>query len=164
MPQKEIDPKLFSADTRELLDLLWKHRVRYLIVGGEAVIYYGHVRTTGDIDFFYDNSADNAQQLYGALDEFWGGHIPNLDHWKELTKEGQILQFGVVPNRVDLINDIDGVSFQEAWPNRLTLSMKHGASDIEVVLISIADLIKNKKASNRNKDAEDLKFLRRVKK
>ena len=164
MPRQEIDPKLFSSDTCELLAFLWKHRVRYLIVGGEAVIFYGHVRTTGAIDFFYDRADDNAQQLYAALDEFWGGHIPNLDRWEELTKEGQILQFGVVPNRVDLINDIDGVRFQEAWPNRLTVSMKQGASEIEVALIGITDLIKNKAASNRHKDADDLRFLSRVKK
>ena len=164
MPHKEIDPKLFSPDTRELLALLWKDRVRYLIVGGEAVIYYGHVRTTGDIDFFYDRTADNARQLYAALDEFWAGHIPNLSRWEELTVSGQILQFGVVPNRVYLINDIDGVDFQEAWPNRLLLSMQHGAADIEIALVGIADLIKNKAASNRHKDVEDLKFLTRMKK
>jgi len=164
VPRKKIDPRLFSSDTCELLALLWKHRVRYLIVGGEAVIFYGHVRTTGDIDFFYDRADNNAQQLYAALEEFWAGHIPNLDRWEELTKEGQILQFGVVPNRVDLINDIDGVLFQEAWPNRLTVFMKYGTSEIEIALIGISDLIKNKAASNRHKDAEDLKFLNRVKK
>ena len=164
MPGKEIDPKLFSPDTRELIALLHQHGVRYLIVGGEAVIYYGHVRTTGDIDFFYDGAADNAQRLHAALDEFWAGHIPNLSRWEELTEEGMILQFGVVPNRIDLINDIDGVRFADAWPNRLMLSMTHGSSTVEVPLIGIADLIKNKEASGRPRDTEDLKFLRRARK
>ena len=162
MPRQEIDPKLFSADTRDLLALLHKHQVRYLIVGGEAVIYYGHIRTTGDIDFFYDRAADNAQHLYAALDEFWAGSIPNLGQWQELTREGMILQFGVVPNRIDLINDISGVSFAEAWCNRVTLSMSSGDTIIEVLLIGLADLIKNKEATNRPKDSDDLNFLRRA--
>jgi hypothetical protein len=157
-----LDPKLFSSDARELLALLSTHQVRYLIVGGEAVIYYGHVRTTGDLDFFYDRSEPNAKRLFAALDAFWSGHIPNLCDWKELTREGMILQFGVVPNRVDFINDIDGVSFVDAWPRRLTLKMSAGAESHEVFLISLADLIKNKEASGRPRDLEDAQFLRRA--
>ena len=60
MPRESIDPGLFSPDTRDLIALLHKHGVRYLIIGGEAVIYYGHIRTTGDVDFFYDQSDENA--------------------------------------------------------------------------------------------------------
>ena len=70
MPHETLDPALFSPDTRDLIALLHKHRVRYLIIGGEAVIYYGHIRTTGDINFFYDCTAMNAQQLFAALEEF----------------------------------------------------------------------------------------------
>ena len=162
MAQGTIDPALFSADTRDLIALLHKHHVRYLVVGGGAVIYYGHVRTTGDIDLFYDLAEANGQRLFGALDEFWAGHIPNLGHWQELTKSGMIVQFGVPPNRVDLINDIDGVKFADAWPRRLTLTMTVGESAIEVFLIGIDDLIKNKEASGRPQDLEDLKFLRRA--
>ena len=74
-----------------------------------------------------------------------------------------ILQFGVPPNRIDLINDIDGVTFADAWPNRLTLTMPVGTSAVEVFLIGINDLIVNKEASGRHQDHEDLKFLRRAK-
>lgn len=161
MAQQAIDPALFSPDTRDLIGLLHNHHVRYLICGGEAVIYYGHVRTTGDIDFFYDLAEANAQHLFAALDEFWAGHIPSLGHWKELTKSGMIFQFGVPPNRIDLINDVDGVKFADAWPNRLTLTMAIGNSATEVFLIGIEDLIKNKEASGRPQDIQDLKFLRR---
>jgi len=162
VPPESLDPALFSADTRELIALLHKHRVRYLIVGGGAVIYYGHIRTTGDVDFFYELADANAQQLFAALEEFWAGHIPNLNGWKELAEPGMILQFGVPPNRVDLINDIDGVKFADAWPNRLTLTMPVGGSAVEVNLIGIDDLIKNKEASGRPQDLKDLKFLRQA--
>ncbi len=162
MPRQTLDPALFSPDTRDLIALLHKHRVRYLIVGGGAVIYYGHIRTTGDVDFFYERADENAQRLFAAVDEFWAGHIPNLDGYEELTEPGMIVQFGVPPNRVDLINDIDGVEFADAWPNRLTLTMPVSGGVVEVSLISIDDLIKNKEASGRPQDLKDLEFLRRA--
>jgi hypothetical protein len=153
---------LFSPDTREFIALLHKHRVRYLLVGGRAVIYYGHIRTTGDVDFFYDSSNENARQLFAALDEFWDGSIPDLNRWEELTQPDMILQFGVPPNRIDLLNDIDDVKFSDAWPNRLTLQMPVGEEAVEVFLIGLDDLAKNKQASGRPRDLEDLKFLRRA--
>jgi hypothetical protein len=162
VPQETINLAFLSPDTRELIATLYKHRVRYLLVGGAAVIYYGHIRTTGDADFFYDRTAENAQRLYAALDEFWAGHIPNLGRWQELTDEGMILQFGVPPNRIDFINSIDGVDFAVAWPNRLTLTTKAGGNVVEVFLIGVEDLIKNKEAARRPRDLEDLKFLRRT--
>ena len=162
MPRQALDSALFSPDTREFIALLHKHRVRYLLVGGRAVIYYGHIRTTGDVDFFYDSSDENAQQLFAALDEFWDSSIPDLDRWEELTKPDMVLQFGVPPNRIDLINDIDGVKFADAWPGRLTVTMSIGNKDVEVFLIGLDDLAKNKQASGRPRDLEDLKFLRRA--
>jgi hypothetical protein len=162
VPRETLDSAVFSPDTRDLIALLHKHRVRYLIVGGGAVIYYGHIRTTGDVDFFYDRAGENAQRLFGAVDEFWAGHIPNLDGWNELAEPGMIVQFGVPPNRIDLINDIDGVTFANAWPKRLTLTMPVRGSAVEVNLIGIDDLIKNKEASGRPQDLKDLEFLRRA--
>ena len=142
--------------------LLQKHGVRYLLVGGGAVIYYGFPRLTGDMDFFYDASPDNARRLYAALDDFWSGQIPNLNKQDELTEPGLILQFGVPPNRIDLINQIDGVTFAEVWPQRLMLAMPFGGKTVEVSMIGLADLIRNKEAAQRPKDLDDLKFLRRA--
>ena len=113
MASNQVDPGAFSADTREFLALLHKHSVRYVIVGGDAVIYYGHARLTGDVDFFYEASTANAQALFAALREFWSGDIPSVAQWEELTQSGLVVQFGVPPNRIDLVNDIDGVRFEE---------------------------------------------------
>jgi len=60
----------FSSDIVEFLFLLNKHKVKYIIVGGEAVIYYGHARLTGDIDIFYDRGKENCIRLFEALSEF----------------------------------------------------------------------------------------------
>ena len=114
----------FSKDIQEFLTLLVHHKVKYVIVGGEAVIYYGYARLTGDVDFFYEPSKENALKLYKALDEFWKGDIPGLNTFEELVESGIILQFGSPPNRIDLLNTIDLVSFQEAWLNKTTSNVE----------------------------------------
>lgn len=101
--RKLIDASTFSPDIREFLRLLHAHGVRYLIVGGEAVIFYGHARLTGDVDFYYDIDFDNARRLFAALDEFWEGSVPGLGCPEELAAPGFIVQFGVPPNRIDLM-------------------------------------------------------------
>jgi Fe-S oxidoreductase len=120
----------FSPDVREFLRLLDKHNVRYLIVGGRAVIYYGHPRMTGDIDIFYERTAANSRRLFKALEEFWNGDIPGISTPDELREEGMILQFGRPPNRIDLISELSAVKFLDAWPNRSTTSMDIRAQGI----------------------------------
>ncbi|HGY11488.1 MAG TPA: hypothetical protein ENK36_03905 [Desulfobacterales bacterium] len=92
--------------------------VRYVIVGGEAVIYYGYARLTGDVDFFYEPTTANVTCLYNALLDFWEGKIPGVKCSAELQTKGTIFQFGVPLNRIDLINSLDAVSFEEAWESR----------------------------------------------
>jgi hypothetical protein len=138
--------------------------VKYLIVGGEAVIYHGYARLTGDVDFFFEPSNQNARKLYKALKEFWAGEIPGIRTFEELMELGLILQFGVPPNRIDLINQISGVTFREAWENRITTDIKSEGREVPIHLIGLEELIKNKKAIGRPKDVEDLKYLKEVKK
>lgn len=152
----------FSEDIQEILTLLAKHQVKYLIVGGEAVIYYGHARLTGDIDLFYEASLGNGAKLYQTLDEFWKGDIPEVVSSEELLEPGIILQFGAPPNRVDLLNTIDGVSFQDAWLNKTTVYIQIGDNKIPLYFIGLDDLIRNKETLGRYKDLEDLKYLRKA--
>lgn len=159
MSQEKIASSHFSPDTLEFILLLRKYNVRYLITGGEAVIYHGYARFTGDVDFFYDRARENATNLFRALHEFWDGNIPGVDSTEELTQEGLILQFGRPPNRIDLINRIDGVSFEEAWPVRTEAILESESGDIPVYYISLEKLIENKKAAGRPKDLDDLKYL-----
>jgi predicted nucleotidyltransferase len=152
----------FSEHIQEILLLLAKNQVRYLIVRGEAVIYYGHARLTGDIDLFYEGSPTNVDKLYQTLVEFWQGDIPQLDSSEELLEPRIVLQFGAPPNRLDLLNTIDGVSFQEAWPNKTTVHIQAKDNKIPVYFIGLEDLIKNKETIGRYKDLEDLKYLRKA--
>lgn len=162
MSQEIVSASCFSPDTGELLALLGKHEVRYLIVGGEAVIYYGHTRLTGDIDLFYDSLKNNAERLFAVLIEFWQGRIPGIQRYEELLEEGLILQFGVPPNRIDLINRIAGVEFGDAWAAREDVTMKQAGTAVTIHFIGLDDLIRNKKAAARNKDLDDLDYLSRA--
>jgi hypothetical protein len=158
MPRDQIDASSFSPDMYAFFVLLHKHAVKYMIVGGEAVIFYGYARLTGDIDFFYERSERNTGKLFNALLEFWGGSVPGLSGAEELLEPGLILQFGVPPNRIDLINKISGVSFEDAWQSRKTVALA-GPSQTMIHYLGIQSLIENKKASARQKDLDDVKHL-----
>ena len=71
LEEKQISGEGFSPDILEFLRLLEKHEVRYVIVGGEAVIFYGYPRFTGDIDFFFARDTENIERLYLCLQDFW---------------------------------------------------------------------------------------------
>ena len=162
MSPETIDSSAFSPDILEFIRLLRSHEVRYLIVGGEAVIFYGHIRLTGDVDFFFDREASNARLLYDALVEFWEGSIPGLADHTELQKPGVIFQFGSPPNRIDLLNEIDGVGFTKAWAGRTTVDLETDSGSVPVHYLGIQELIQNKRASARPKDLDDLPYLMRA--
>jgi len=159
MAPKKITAAHFSADTLEFLDLLDKYNVQYLIVGGEAVIYYGHIRLTGDVDIFYKADAKNITQLYQALQEFWSGDIPGIESEEDLRKTGVIFQFGVPPNRIDIMNDVDDLEFEAAWNERDDFILHAGRQQLTIHYIGLRSLIRNKRKVNRPRDQEDLKFL-----
>lgn len=151
-----------SPDIREFIRLLSIHKVRYVIVGGEAVIYYGFARLTGDVDFFYEASAENVKVLYDALVQFWKGKVPGVKSKDELLEIGTIFQFGMSPNRIDLINSIDAVTFNEAWEKRTEEHIKIKGKEYPVYYIGLEQLIKNKISMKRFKDLEDLKYLNEI--
>ncbi len=154
----------FSKDIIEFLYLLSKFKVNYLIVGGEAVIYYGHARLTGDIDFFYERKKENVAKLYDVLDEFWDNDIPGINKPNELMQEGIVFQFGVPPNRIDLINKIENINFLDAWKNRMEVIINNKKRKFKIFYIGLNGLIKNKESINRFRDKDDLKFLKEVEK
>jgi hypothetical protein len=154
-----IDAAHFSPDTRIFIRLLHTYGVQYLIVGGEAVILHGHTRLTGDVDFFYARDPANLKRLYAALEDFWDENVPGLQTPEELGPEGTIVQFGVPPNRIDLINTIEGVDFTTAWSGRVQAVLVAGENDIPVSYIGLDELITNKRATGRPRDLDDLSFL-----
>jgi hypothetical protein len=158
-----VKAEYFSSDIQDFLFVLSKYQVRYVIVGGEAVIYHGHVRLTGDVDIFFESNPDNVKRVFSALNEFWESDIPGLDNMDELLETGVILQFGVPPNRIDLINRVDNVSFDDAWKGKVSEKMTVKDQAVPVYYLGLEQLINNKEALKRPKDLEDLKYLRNAK-
>ena len=150
----------FSPDVAEFIRLLGKWQVRYLVVGGEAVIFHGYPRLTGDIDFYFESNSGNVEKLYEALREFWDGSIPGLERMDELLEPGIILQFGRPPNRIDLMNSIDGIAFGPAWDDRVVTRMQMGTEMVVIPYLSLPALLKNKLASGRPRDLDDHENLR----
>ena len=142
-----------SKDLREFVELLNSHDVRYLIVGGYAVAYHGHPRTTGDIDFFVEVSEENAQKLCAVLDAF-GFAALGLTK-QDFLEPGTIVQLGYPPNRIDLVNAISGVAFAEAWERRVS----HQGDGLTMLFVDKETLLVNKAASGRPKDLADLDAL-----
>ncbi len=159
MPSRTIKGAGFSEDILAFIGILSSRRVRYLIVGGEAVIFHGYPRVTGDIDFFYENKPANLRRLFTGLQEFWDGRVPGVRSVDELADPGMILQFGRPPHRIDLLNRIDGVTFSEAWPFRIKARLAAPTGPINTYYIDLRRLLKNKRAAARPKDLEDARFL-----
>jgi hypothetical protein len=150
----------FSADVQALIALFEQHRVRYLLVGGEAVIYHGHPRLTGDVDFWFDQTSDNATRLFAALREYWEGAVPGLTDAAELMEPAVIVQFGRPPHRIDLLSAIDGVRFDEAWPNRVEERIEvESGQQVALPVVGLSELVRNKRASGRHKDLDDVEHL-----
>ena len=163
--KRMINKEYFSKDVYEFLLALKKHSVKFVLIGGEAVIYYGHPRLTGDIDIFYEISDENIANLWNALSDFWDNNIPIIKSKEEFSKPGIVIQFGLPPNRIDLINKIEGVEFPEVWDGKVCEKLELGGGKTEdIFLIGLKELIKNKESAGRHKDLDDVKYLKKIEK
>ncbi|MEM6431872.1 MAG: DUF6036 family nucleotidyltransferase [Deinococcota bacterium] len=146
---------LTSPDFKELLSLFKKHSVRYLIVGGYAVMRYTEPRFTKDLDLLIAVDENNARAVYTALKEF-GAPLKHLSA-QDFAAEGYFYQMGNPPLRVDVLMSIPGVSFEDVWKRRETITI----AEVEMHFIAKTDLIKAKRAAGRAQDLLDLENLQR---
>ena len=147
---------LTSPDFKELLSLLEKHKVRYLVVGGYAIMKYTEPRFTKDLDLWISTDKENAKAVYTALKEF-GAPLKGLTP-VDFTQEGYFYQMGNPPFRLDVMMSIPGVTFEASWANREKVQVE----DLVVPFISKADLIKSKEASSRPQDLLDAEELKKT--
>ncbi len=140
-------------DHREFIELLNEHKVKYVIVGGHAVAFHGYPRMTGDIDFLVERSTANARRLKSVMVAF--GFESLKLRPRDLVEPNLVIQLGRPPNRIDITTTITGVSFEEAWAERVRVEW-HG---LLVNFISKAHLKKNKMLTGRAKDIADLGAL-----
>ena len=142
-----------NADYIDMLKCLNEAGVDYILVGGWAVNMYGYIRATVDLDVWILADADNAKKVYSAVAEF-GAPVSEMKP-EEFAEYGMIFQIGVAPCRVDIISKISGVRYADA----VTRAVQKTIDGIPVRIISLDDLIANKKASGRAKDLADVEAL-----
>ncbi|CAN5452925.1 nucleotidyl transferase AbiEii/AbiGii toxin family protein [soil metagenome] len=142
-------------DFKELFVSLNTNNVRYLLIGGYAVGVYGYSRTTNDIDIFVADDAENIQRLTEALTDFG---IADGDLSGIFAKKRSLVEIGVEPVKVQLMNFADGIVFDEAFERRTMIEIE----EIVISTIGKEDLIANKLASGRHKDLDDVEMMQRL--
>ena len=129
------------------------HGVEYVLVGGYAVAVYGVIRATGDLDIFHRRTTENVRKLMAAMREF--GAPKNCIDEVALMDPDAMTYFGQEPFRIDLLNSISGMTFDEVWANVFEIT----ADGERIPVIGRDDLIANKRANGRPKDKQDVKQL-----
>ena len=154
LPRSRKIRSMIPDDLKELLRAFNEHAVKYLIVGGYAFGVHAEPRATKDLDIFIRSDEENGKAVFRALTQYGA---PLADLTPADLMDGTTFQIGQPPARIDILQQIDGITFDEAWANRL-----QGLIDgqIQAVVISRDDLIRNKLATGREQDMLDDKKLR----
>lgn len=147
---------MFSKDMKDLIRAFNRNGVEYLIIGGFALGVYAQPRATKDLDLFIRSDARNSAAAFKALAEY-GAPLHGLTI-KDLQDTSTGLQIGVPPNRIDILQKIDGVTFEEAWRSRVQAVIE---GDTPAFVISREHLIQNKLASGRARDLLDVQEIRK---
>ena len=142
-----------NSDFSDLLNIFRRNNVRYLVIGGYAFIQYAEPRFTKDLDILIATNPENAKAVYTSLREF-GAPLQDLTE-ADFAQEGYFYQMGSPPVRVDILMDIPGVNFEEAWERRLEVQF----DEVSVPFISKQDLIATKRAAGRPQDLLDIELL-----
>ena len=144
---------MLSQDFKEFVELLIIKKAEYLIVGGYAVGVHGHPRYTGDLDIWLNPTKENATKILNCVNEF-GFEFFQLSI-EDFMKEGNVIQLGYPPLRIDLLTQIDGVTFMECYENKKLVEI----DGLIINFIGYNDLIKNKSSSGRLRDIDDINNL-----
>ncbi len=146
-----------NSDFKDLLSLLNRFRVRYLVVGGYAVMYHSEPRYTKDLDIVVGRTDEDVAALRSALGEF--GFPLSEDNIAQLRRPNQMIALGRPPVRIDILNEINGVEFESAWERRIEVPI----GEVKAWFISLDDLISAKRSVSRPQDLLDLSLLEAAK-
>ena len=146
---------IFNQDFQDFIRALNEAKVRYVLVGGYAVILHGYNRTTGDLDIWLERTEENYTRLVSAFRIF---NMPVFDMSLENflnTSQYDVFTFGVPPVSIDIMLNVKGLDFKEA----LSMAERKVIDDVNVNLIDLQSLIKAKKASGRHRDLDDIENI-----
>jgi len=147
---------VLEQDYKDLISIFIEEKVQFLLVGGYAVGLHGHPRVTKDLDLWICANSKNAPLVVESLAKF-GAPMQDISA-QDFEREGTIIQIGVEPVRIDLITKVAGINFEEAIQNVIIMKIEN----LDIPTISLQDLIKNKKASGRHRDLDDVESLEKI--
>jgi hypothetical protein len=142
-----------NQDFVDLLHAFIKSDVRFLVVGAYALALHAKPRATGDLDLWVEPTRENAGRILRALQQF-GAPLQEVTEG-DFTTPGTVFQIGVEPRRIDILTALTGITFQEAWEDRIL----HPIGPCQVSFLGKRSFIQNKKALGRAKDLADLESL-----
>ena len=144
---------MLNNDYKEILQCLAEEKAKFLVVGAYALAAHGYPRATMDIDLWVLPSPENAEAVLRALHRF-GAPLHGLTA-SDLQRDDTIFQIGVAPRRIDIITGASGLEFKEAFAHSTPVVIE----GLKLRILSINDLIRNKRASGRTKDLADAEAL-----
>jgi hypothetical protein len=144
---------LMNSDFKDLLSTFNAHKVQYLIVGAYAFMKHAEPRYTKDLDVWIRPSMANAHRVFKALHQF-GAPLSKLTE-DDFARPGFYYQIGVEPVRIDILMSIPGLTFSQAWKNRVISDL----GGVSANILSKEDLIASKNASGRPQDLVDIQTL-----
>jgi hypothetical protein len=142
-----------NPDFVDLLRAFIGADVRFLVVGAYALAHHGRPRATGDLDVWVEPTPVNTPRVVKALAMF-GAPMSAITE-SDFARPGVVLQIGVPPGRIDVLTELTGLAFEEAWPARDAGRF----GDLTVDFIGRDDFIRNKRATGRAKDLGDIEGL-----
>jgi hypothetical protein len=146
-----------NEDFQDVLLTLADEKVEFLVVGAYALAFHGAPRSSGDIDLYVRPSGENARRTYRALQRFGAPLISAGVSEQDLATPGIVYQIGMPPRRIDVLTEISGVTFDEAWASRVAAELDGRT----VYFIGRAELLRNKHSTGRPKDLADASRLER---
>jgi hypothetical protein len=146
--ERELNPNF-----RDILFALSDENADFLIVGAHALGFHGIARATGDLDILVRPSPENAQRVWRAMLRF-GAPLSGLSI-DDLSKPDTIFVMGREPQRIDIITDIDGIEFENAWRDKSSTVIDGRPMPI----LSLQSLLVNKRAVGRPKDLLDVEWI-----
>jgi hypothetical protein len=145
-----------QRDFKEFIELLNENDVEYLVIGGYAVAFHGYPRFTQDIDIWVRPTRENARRVVETLSDF--DFPTDKIRIETFTEPDVLFQLGRPPFRIDILTTVDGIKFENCYKRRIIQNW----DGLELKVISLKDLRKNKQASGRDKDLVDLKRLNKL--
>ncbi|MFM2226225.1 MAG: hypothetical protein RJA07_2427 [Bacteroidota bacterium] len=150
---------IFLEEHKQIIQILLKHEVEFMLIGGYAVIFYGYRRTTGDMDLWLNPDNNNKIKLCKSLEEagFETEDLVQLENL-DFTKH-QSFSIGIEPQKIDFITRVNSIEFIEANAHKIMADIE----DIKMPIIHLTDLVKTKINTGRSKDAADVEELQHIK-